>query len=67
MIKSSTLTKLNNYEILSEIQTKEGPLVVIKKQYLNELLGAVQAIVRGEDALASGKTKSFKSFLRGRS
>ncbi len=62
MAKNSTI-QFNNH-VLGEVKTKEGPLVVIKKQHLTELVSAVRAIVRGEEALRGGKTRSFKNFLK---
>ncbi|MBI2035128.1 MAG: hypothetical protein HYT12_00390 [Candidatus Liptonbacteria bacterium] len=62
MAKNSTI-QFNN-QVLGEVKTKEGPLVVIKKQHLTELVSAFRAIVRGEEALRGSKTRKFNDFLK---
>lgn len=52
-------------EILElEIPEKGGPFVLISKQYILELKTAFQAIIEGEEALRTKKTRSFRDFLK---
>ena len=37
--------------------------VVLKKEYLDELMVFVESVTRGEELLRSGRTRSFNDFL----
>lgn len=59
---ATTFFKSKNF-IVGEIPSTSGPLVVMQKKSLEELLAALRAIVNGETALAQKKTRSFSEFL----
>ena len=48
---------------IMEIPQKGGPFVIVSKKYLLEVRAALEAIISGEKALRSKKTRSFKEFI----
>ncbi|MBI2515191.1 hypothetical protein HYV91_03380 [Candidatus Wolfebacteria bacterium] len=47
-----------------EIPEGKGPFLLVSKKYFEELRKALEAIVKGEEALRNGKTRSFRSFVK---
>lgn len=53
--------KINTIDVFEVMGEK---FVILKKDYLDELLILMRSFVEGEKLLGEGKTRSFSNFLR---
>lgn len=57
-----TIPKKNN--TIDTFEVKGEKFVVLKKEYLDELLILMKSFIAGEQLLKEGRTRSFKDFLK---
>ncbi len=58
------ITKKSKGKILSNFEIMGEKFVVLKKEYLDELLILLKSVFVGEKLLKEKKTRSFDEFLR---
>lgn len=57
------MTKVLEKDTAGTFEVKGETFVVLKKEYIDELLTLMKSVVTGEKLLRSGKTRSFDEFL----
>jgi hypothetical protein len=60
----AVITKNNKGEIMSNFEIMGEKFVVLKKEYLDELLILLKSVFVGEKLLKEKKTRSFNEFLK---
>ncbi|NCO25257.1 hypothetical protein GW901_01855 [Candidatus Parcubacteria bacterium] len=59
-----TITIPRKLNTIDTFDIKGEKFVVLKKEYLDELLILMRSFIAGEQLLQEGKTRSFKDFLK---
>jgi hypothetical protein len=60
----AVITKNNKGKIVSNFEIMGEKFVVLKKEYLDELLILLKSVFEGEKLLKEKRTRSFDEFLR---
>lgn len=59
-----TITIPKKINTIDTFEIKGEKFVVLKKEYLDELIILMKSFMTGEKLLAEGKTRSFSEFLK---
>jgi len=60
----TTITTPKKLNTIGTFEVKGEKFVVLKKEYLDELLILMKSFLEGERLLKKGKTRSFNDFLK---
>jgi hypothetical protein len=60
----AVVTKNNKNKIVGDLEIRGEKFVVLKKEYLDELLILLKSVFVGEKLLKEKKTRSFNEFLK---
>jgi hypothetical protein len=60
----AVVTKNNKNKIVGDLEIRGERFVVLKKEYLDELLILLKSVFVGEKLLKEKKTRSFNEFLK---
>ncbi len=60
----ATITIPKKVDTIDTFQIKGEEFIVLKKEYIDELLLLIKSVIEGEKMLKEGKTRSFSEFLK---
>lgn len=58
------MTRVLEKDTTGTFEVKGETFIVLRKEYVDELLTLMKSVVTGEKLLRSGKTRSFGEFLK---
>lgn len=58
------MTRVLEKDTTGTFKVKGESFIVLKKEYMDELLTLMKSVVTGEKLLRSGRTRSFGEFLK---
>ena len=62
-MNTTTITRNSTVAPIGTLKMRGENFIVMKEEYLNELLILMKSVTFGEKLLKEGKTRSFKDFL----